>query len=305
MATRDERAVTGYLRKQRDRIRATATAARGGDPDALHDMRVATRRLRSTLRTFRPVLDRSRTEPLRAELRWLGHVLGEVRDGDVLAERLTRALGAEPPELVIGPVAARMRERLSTRTAQARRDLHAALDSPRYAALLDLLDKVVDVPPTRRVTRVRLIRLARKAVRRADRRLAAAARVDQRARQRRIPLPLPSAADRDVRLHRARRAYKRARYAAEVLRPVAGKPARRLAKRLTGLQDLLGAHQDSIVTRQLLRDYGVRAHLDGENAFSYGLLYGRQQRAGEHDLAGLEAARRGAGKARVRGWLRP
>src|SRR6266545_895721 len=77
-----------YLGAQRDALRENEAGVRAGDAEAVHDMRVATRRLRSTLRTFRPLLPAERTEPLRGELRWLGERLGAVRDGDVMAARL-------------------------------------------------------------------------------------------------------------------------------------------------------------------------------------------------------------------------
>ncbi len=60
------------------------------DPEGVHQMRVATRRLRADLRTFRPVLDREWSEPLRDELRWLGRSLGAVRDADVMLASLVR-----------------------------------------------------------------------------------------------------------------------------------------------------------------------------------------------------------------------
>jgi hypothetical protein len=66
---------------------------------------------------------------------------------------------------------------------------------------------------------------------------------------------------------------------------------------------VLGAHQDAVVAEDLLRDYGMRAYLQGENAFSYGLLHARQRAAGERRLDGLAKARRRAGKSRVRDWL--
>jgi CHAD domain-containing protein len=99
-------------------------------------MRVALRRLRATLRAFRPLLDRSGTEPLRAELRWLSDLLGPVRDGDVPAQRLAEAVAAEPPELVIGPVAARIRQRLAATAARARADLVEGISSDRFSSLV-------------------------------------------------------------------------------------------------------------------------------------------------------------------------
>ena len=161
------RALVAYLTAQRDAVRATEGGVRAGDADAVHDMRVATRRLRSTLRSHRRCS--ARGSRLRDELKWLATALGGVRDGDVMAQRLADVVAAQPPQLVVGPVAARLTQRLAGDTARARERLVEALDSPRYAALLDALDDIVARGPTRRVGKNRLRRAARKALRRADR----------------------------------------------------------------------------------------------------------------------------------------
>src|SRR4051812_29192935 len=70
-----ERALVAYLSKQRDAVRAAEAGVRYGDTEAVHDMRVATRRLRSTLRSFRA--DLRPWQPLRDELKWLATALGE------------------------------------------------------------------------------------------------------------------------------------------------------------------------------------------------------------------------------------
>jgi CHAD domain-containing protein len=284
-----------YLAGHRDALRANEPGVRAGDAEAVHDMRVAARRLRSTLRTFRPLLDRDRTEPLRAELRWLGRLLGAARDGDVLAERLLATVGEEPPELVVGPVAARIRQRLAGESAQARTGLLAGLDSARYADLLAALDAVVDDPYVSRPGRRRLRRLARRALRRADGMLDEAGPV--------AAAQVPAGTDRDSRLHEARKAYKRARYAAEAVTALAPRPARRLVKRLKRLQDTLGEHQDTVVARGLLRADGMRAYGRGENAFTYGLLYGHERARGERALADLDRVRHRAARPSARRWL--
>lgn len=290
---RGERALHDYLEAQRDAIIANDPAVRKGDPEAVHDMRVALRRLRSSLHTFRPALDTARSEPLRDELKWLGQVLGAVRDGDVLAEKLHAAVAAEPAELVVGPVAARITERLAAQTAPARTELTEALNGRRYAALLDELDALVDTPLRRPLATSRLRRLARHALLRADKRLADADRQYT-----------SWGADRDHRLHDARKSYKQARYALEVLKPIDGKPAGRLATQLTRLQDVLGVHQDVTVLSSLLRDFGMRAQADGENAFTYGLLHARLHGQDDTSLsADLPGARRRAQSRKLRRFL--
>ncbi|MEV4517194.1 CYTH and CHAD domain-containing protein [Dactylosporangium sp. NPDC049525] len=287
------RAVVDYVTAQRDAVVGHDPEVRLGDAEAVHKMRVATRRLRSTLRTFAPLLNASEghLDHLHDEIKWLTGLLGEVRDGDVMAQRLADLLAAEPPELVLGPVQARITQLLAARTEGARRRLIAGLDSQRYLTLLNDLDALVVVAVREgRVAKRELHRLARRAVRRADRRLASADAG-------------PAGTSRDERLHEARKAYKRARYAAELATPVAGPAAAALADRITDLQDVLGAHQDAIVTAELLRDYGLRAFADGENAFTYGLLHARQAEHGRIALAALPRARRRASRPKVRRWL--
>lgn len=97
--------VLAYLRQQVTRLQALDPLVRAGEPDSVHQMRVTARRLRSTLQSFGQVLPRSRTAELVAGLKWLGVVLGEARDAEVLAGRLDRELRDTPPELVLGPAA--------------------------------------------------------------------------------------------------------------------------------------------------------------------------------------------------------
>ena len=79
-------------------------------PDAVHKLRVAARRLRSITAAVRPVLDRTATDPLREELRWLGRELSGGRDDEVALAHLRDLVAAEPEELVLGPVAARLQQ---------------------------------------------------------------------------------------------------------------------------------------------------------------------------------------------------
>ena len=283
--------LTAYLDAQHRAILGNDAGVRSGDADAVHDMRVATRRLRSTLRTFAPVLDAAVIDGLDGELKWLAEALGKVRDLDVLADRLAAAVAELPPELVLGPVADRIRQRLTAQAAPAREYLVAALNSDRVAQLLGSLATVAERGQTEAVKPARLRRLARRAVRRADRRLAAADEHEA------------GTPAREERLHDARKAYKRARYAVEAVASAEGDAARRLVKRLTALQDVLGAHQDATTADDRLRELGVQAHLDGENAFTYGLLYALQRQAGARSLEDLPVARARAAEPDVRAWL--
>ena len=83
--------------------------------------------------------------------------------------------------------------------------------------------------------------------------------------------------ERNVALHEARKKAKRLRYAAESAVPLLGKRAKRVAVSVKKVQQALGAHQDTVMSRRVLRDYGVRAHLSGENGFTFGRLHALEQ----------------------------
>ena len=261
--------VLAYLREQAEALRWGDPAVRQGAPDAVHQMRVAIRRMRSALQAYGRVIDRSATRELTTELRWLAGVLGDARDLEVLRARFTSGVDGLPDELVVGPVQARLTRFFSRREADARTGVIAALDSDRYLALLAAIDGLLANPPLTRLARGRARRELPALVGRAHR------RVDRHVREagRRL------GPERDVEWHEARKAAKRLRYAAEAAAPVLGTPAERLVKQVKGVQEVLGDHQDAVVARPVLREIGVQAHLDGESGFTYGVLH-QQETAG-------------------------
>ncbi|MFJ8074946.1 CHAD domain-containing protein [Streptomyces sp. NPDC096176] len=260
--------VLAYLRDKRDALVANDPGVRRDLPDAVHQMRVATRRLRSAFRSYGKVVDRAVTDPLADELKWLAAELGVARDHEVLSERLRSRVDALPDTLVLGPVHARLRIRSAGGGAEAQKRAVAALDSERYLALLDALDTLLADPPLRKAASRPPEDVMAKAV------LKDYARLSTRVEH---ALDLPPGRERDLAMHDARKAAKRARYAAEAARPALGKAAKRFAKRMKAVQNLLGEHQDSVVAREVLRDLAIQAHAAGETAFTWGLLYGQEQ----------------------------
>ena len=263
--------------------------------DAVHGMRVATRRLRSVLASFRPLLDPEQSEPLRDELRWIAHVLGEARDATVMRRRLARLILEQPVELMMGPVAQRIDDELSSRYRAAHDAVLTAMHSERYSALLDALGRLATDPPwaedASAAREDALLARVRKERRRLRARMAEAAAA-------------PEGPERDERLHELRKAARRARYAAEALEPVSGAPARRFAKAMQRVQSVLGDQHDTVAARGLLRELGVQAHLDGDNAFGYGVLHAREQAEGARLEARSEQVRERATRKRLRRWLR-
>ena len=290
--------VLAYLRLQVHELHSLVPAVRADDYDAVHQMRVATRRLRATLRSFGRVIPRAETAHLAGELKWLGQLLGAARDDEVLPAHLQASLRPVPAELLIGPVQARVQGHFAPRRAAGHAEVIEALDSPRCAELMAELDLLVAGPLDSRQlgpeagapARTVLPQAVRKAYRQADRRMRHARRA-------------PSGPVTDVALHDARKSARRARYAAEAAALVSGPPARRFAKQMKKVQSALGEHQDSVLARQSARDLGIGAHLAGENAFTYGLLYERER----HQAARLRSTARktwqkASGK-RYRRWM--
>jgi CHAD domain-containing protein len=254
------RALTDYLNAQLDRIVAGDIGLRRGQ-DPIHDTRVAIRRLRSTLRVFRKVLDQSAIGDLDSELKWFAASLGDVRDCQVQQRRFGDALDGMAEELVLGPVRTRIRHDLHAIELPARTGLTEAMESERYLAIMTVLRRWRATPPIDQdIAMGTLKKRARRAQHKADRRLAEALETGD-----------------DVWLHRARKAAKRARYAAELCKPV-DKNAKRTVKHYKNIQSLLGDHQDTVVACEALQRMAVAAGTTvGENGFTYGMLYAREQ----------------------------
>ncbi|MFE9044048.1 CHAD domain-containing protein [Streptomyces sp. NPDC007818] len=263
-------AVLAYVREQIEAVVRLDPAVRRDLPDAVHQMRVACRRLRSAFKTYRKVLDREVTDPIGAELKWLAGELGHSRDQEVLDARIGDALDALPRDLRHGPVRGRLRTWGNARSRAARHQALDALDSPRHLALLDALDGLLADPPLRPAARKKAGKVLPKAIRRDHRRLA----------DRMGPaLGLDPGHERDLALHEARKAAKRTRYAAEAAAPALGKPAKRFAKKVKKVQSLLGDHQDTVVARTALDDLARQAESAGEPSFTWGVLHARQEAA--------------------------
>jgi CHAD domain-containing protein len=236
----------------------------GDDAEDVHQLRVSTRRLRSDLRSFAPLLGDDRLAATRAEIGWLGGVVGLVRDNDVLAIRLRAAVDALPPLDARG--GAQLLGHLERQGVDARATMLAALRSGRYARLLDVLVGLAAAPPVIEAvgdTAPPPTKVASTIARRQWRRLAAA--VDA--------LGTDPA---DAELHQLRILAKRCRYTAEAVAPVVGPTAVRLAAAVADLQAVLGDLQDTVVAEAWLRDAAVAIPASGVAA---GQLIARERLA--------------------------
>jgi CHAD domain-containing protein len=253
-----------YLQEQVDELRRHDPGVRlGEDDERIHRMRVATRRARSALRTARAFVDRQWADELRGELKWLGGELSAARDLDVLLA------GLEGEAVDVGKSATPIIRQLEGDRRRAHKRLVRALDSPRYLALLDELERSADAPRVRKAD-ANLDKLARddfKKLRRAVRRLG----------------KKPS----DEQLHDVRKRGKRARYSAEL---AGGKRMQKLISAAKSFQDVVGEHQDAVVAETQLTGMVPRLK-SPDSVFAAGRLLERQT-----------VRRRAARKAFPRAW---
>jgi CHAD domain-containing protein len=233
------------------------------DIEGVHKARVATRRLRSNLRTFAPCVDAAWASTLRADLTDLAAVLGAVRDADVLLANLWSDLATL--DTVDRACGALLLSRLSEERGGHLAVLLAAMRSPQYVALLDGLVDAAAAPSLRG-------RVDRRAIDEVPRFVA------PRWKRLRHAVRVLGDDPTDAELHQVRILAKRARYAADVAVPVVGEPAARLASSLARLQDVLGEVNDAVVAADWLRR--VAPTVPHAEAFVAGqLLSVRRQRA--------------------------
>lgn len=253
-------ALRRYLAEQDAALLEGDIALRRGQ-SAIHNTRVATRRMRSTLRIFSRYFEAERVHAFDADLVWFAVLLGAVRDREVQRARIGSAVAQLPAELVIGPVAGDIDAALESEEARHRAELLEAMTGPRYLALLQESALWARTPPLTPRAEGKPGKLAKDlaaAEKRVARHLAAGIRSED-----------------DEELHTARKSGKRARYAAEVVASVAGADSVRSVNRHRKLQDLLGEHQDAIGAGAILLRL-AEALPAGTSAFTYGILHARE-----------------------------
>ena len=266
--------------------------------DTVHQLRIAARRLRSVLASYGRVFEPGAVDPLRDELRWLGQALSAARDFEVLRRHLD-ALVDDELDQPAGSAPETLRERINRDLEQAHRagrhDAMGAVASERYARLLRSLEAVVEspalLPEASDRARIALPRILERDAR----------RVRRAAKDANGAAPGP---DRDEALHEVRKKVKRLRYSAESAAPVLGKRAKRLAKRAKELQDALGAHQDTVASREWLEHLAERAGGEPVVAFGAGRLHAREEQRARSAARDYEKAIRRLPRKHVDDWLR-
>jgi len=253
-------------------------------PESVHQMRVATRRLRSDLRTFLPLLQHDWACGLRDRLKWLADQLGLVRDSDVLLQNLTSYASRLPAN---DHAAARdLLEYFSEESRTLRSQLVAALREPRYVRLLDELVDAAEHPKVLPLAQTPARGLLPELMRTPWKALCDA--ID--------------CAEKDPtleHLHHARIKAKQCRYACEAVDPIAGKKAKKLATKVERLQKVLGDFHDATVAQDRLRQYQGA----GKTLFVAGSLAAMAAADAERARDGWPGVWEKASKKKLRFWL--
>ena len=285
--------LTPLWRRQVAELRSWEVQVRDERPDAVHHLRVATRRLRSALSGLEPLLEARPTLALNRELRQVAAVLGGGRDVHAVREQVGTLLGEDPD-----PVARRLHTSLAGLIDEA--DVESwkytleQLNRPSYDAFTRSLEHFADMPPW--------LPAADQAAEEVLRPLLA----DEWSRFRRsVHQAMESApADLEHQLHQTRKASKRARYVAESMVVVFGRKAKRLAKSAEQVQQSLGDYRDLALARGFLADARHRLSLDSGEALLLTRLEDEQARAVDAQRAVGELALLEVNRKKLRAWLR-
>ncbi|EOD67307.1 CHAD domain-containing protein [Amycolatopsis vancoresmycina] len=230
----------------------------GADPEDLHQMRVALRRMRSVLKLSGKLVGDG-AEPVRAELGWLGQSLGEVRDHDVLIGHLREVIADfEVRDQAAGR---RLVSKFVSERAAAKRRLTRALSSARYSTLLREVSLLTRAESAAAEAPHDLVTGLAKPHRKLAKAVAA------------LPADPP-----DDDLHALRIHGKKLRYAAELAQTSAKKKQaariKVLLKATKDFQTVLGDHQDAVIAAERMRS--VLDSVDGPVGFVAGRIAERE-----------------------------
>ncbi|MFR9753188.1 CHAD domain-containing protein [Nocardia sp. 004] len=273
------KALGAALRQDIDRLLTAEPEVRADAPDSVHQMRVATRRLRSVLRSYRGLLRRKPAAALGTELKWLAGLLGEARDAEVRADRFTTLLAEHAehtPPAELDAATARLADAERDRYRAAHSEILRALHSERYRELCAELAEWHTAAPLRRS------RAAAQAVAAFDTVL----RHDlDRVKSLVSAEHTVAACERVELLHDIRKSAKRLRYSCEAAEPTIGKRATDLGKHAKKLQTVLGEHRDAVESHEAILRRAADAASAGEHTTLYEALAAVEDAAAGRELS--------------------
>ena len=296
------KAVVDSLRVQRDRLVEWDPKVRNDEWDSVHQMRVATRELRSLLETFEGILAGDQIKHVESELKQLAALLGTARDAEVVEERFIGLLDSDTTGMIDDPAAEHVRGDMRREYERAHRRILRTLDSQRYLTLLDDIDAILADPPLATDTPAEEDSGEAATAESASTESAPAeARTSEEilyehlergykklAKRHKLALEhypdmsLPLH-DREEYVHDVRKAAKKLRYSANAAKD-SGLKTSKLSKACKELQEILGDYQDAVTSRDRIEKLAASARKRGEDTFSYGMLYQREMSRGDKAL---------------------
>ena len=308
-------AVVTALKANRDKLVDYDPRVRRNEWDSVHQMRVATRELRSHIQTFHGIVVGPEIERIEAELKQLASILGVARDAEVVEERWLNLLASEDSNTLDDATREHISHDMGTAFRRAHRHVVAALDSDRYLALLDSLDQFLANPPVAEDSELEFSEADDAAVissvTPAEPTAESAAEDSQKPSKKDeephdmdtvMALHLNEAYkklvkrhekavknwdnleltlhERENYFHDMRKAAKKLRYAAEAAGSATNLKTKNLYKACKDMQSVLGDFQDSVTSRDKLLELANTARRRGEDTFGYGLLYQRERAIG-------------------------
>ena len=281
------------LRRQVADLRARENDVRERRPDAVHDFRVACRRLRATLAGLEPLLDAPTCRRLADDLRRTARAVAPARDAQAVRSQVDAMSSSG------GDAVARLRSRLLLLLDEDETTgwQHALthLDHAAYDDLTRRLERFADLPPWQPDAHLP-----------ADDVLLPLLH-DEWSRFRRRARTVVDARDSptaDERLHAVRKASKRARYLAEATTEVFGRRAKRLAKAAEAVQETLGEHQDRVLIRMFLTDAQAQLTLDDEERRAIVVIHDAGVTAADTDWKAVRGALKDVDRKSLRAWMR-
>ncbi|MCP1386782.1 CYTH and CHAD domain-containing protein [Corynebacterium sp. TA-R-1] len=312
-------AVVEALRVQRDQIVEWDPKVRADEFDSVHQLRVATREMRSLLETFEGILEGEELEHLEAELKETAAVLGVARDAEVVEERFLELLDTDESGLIDDTARGHIEHDMRADYEAAHADIVEMLNSERFLTMLDDIDELLANPPVtlgeeasaedgedgedgegeqdkpeksakqlKKESREIMLEHLEKAFKKVNKRDKL---VDEYYHDTDLPLH-----DREEYVHDVRKAVKKLRYATSAAQQ-AGIKTGRLAKAAKGMQTVLGDFQDAVTSRDRIQRLANEARERGEDTFAYGVLYQRELDRGNKAFAGYDEAMRELKKA--------
>lgn len=256
-------------------LTAQVPAAMSGDAEPVHQVRVATRRLRAAIHLFAPYISAIKPKDIDERLKWIGGQAGAVRDLDVLAKTTQRRARRLDPQIAkdLDPLF----EEIRASRKKAADSLASALTSRRYKSLVARLSEPIAITAEADAAFGAL----------AGELFAPMLKSTLRAGERMHEDPTSED------LHHLRKRAKRARYALETMLGISEKQLREVLEHLETLQELLGRYHDAVVAVKWIKDFANSRELPLNVAFGCGALAESVQR-GERKLKrrGLKEWRR-------------